>query len=167
MGMTYDIKSLCFTGHRILAEEPKALFNRLCNILEDIIKSRGITVFYAGGAIGFDTVAAKAVLHLRDDLHYNIKLCLILPCSNDEQTRDWSTCEKFEFKNILGRADTVEYTSKDYHPSCMKIRNKALVDHATDICLCYLEEGHKSGTSQTVNFAKEKGLEIINIYKKG
>ena len=59
-------KTACFTGHRILSEPARQLFDRLYPILEKLVKDQGITDFYAGGAVGFDTVAEKCVLRLRD-----------------------------------------------------------------------------------------------------
>lgn len=158
-------KTACFTGHREISENPKKLSVRLYDLLEKLIKEQELTDFYAGGANGFDTIAALSVLKLRSE-YPDIKLHLVLPCSNEEQTKNWTPTQKYDFKNILARADSVEYTSEHFYRGCMGKRNARLVEHASDYCICYLDINHKSGTAQTVEMAKKKGLKVINLFEK-
>ena len=123
----------------------------------------GAILAAAGGAVGFDTIAALNVLRLKEKYN-NIRLHLVLPCSNEEQTKNWTAEQKYEFKCILARADSFEYTSEHYHRKCMGVRNAQLVKNATDYCICYLDINHKSGTSQTVKMAEEKGLKVMNLF---
>ncbi len=157
--------SACFTGHREMAESEKDVSERLYALLERLITEEFITNYYAGGAVGFDTVAAKCVLRLREK--YDVKLHLVLPCSNEEQTKNWTAEQKYEFRLILARADSVEYTSQHMSRGCMTLRNKKLAEHAGEYCICYHDPTRKSGTSQTIGFAEYKGLEVINLFKKG
>ena len=56
------MKKCCFTGHRHIASEH---INGIDNLLlrsVDYAYKNGCRNFYAGGALGFDTAAAKAVL---------------------------------------------------------------------------------------------------------
>ena len=160
-------QSVCFTGHRILSENPKKLFDRLYPVLKKLVEEKGVTDFYAGGAVGFDTIAAKCVLRLRDNDHLPVHLHLVLPCSNAEQTKNWTADQKYEFRVILQRADSVEYTSEHHDDTCMGRRNRRLVELANAVCVCYYDIHHKSGTAQTVHLAQEKGLEIINLFEPG
>ncbi len=57
------MKSACFTGHRY-ANISKELKNRLSIEIEQLIRN-GVTEFYAGGALGFDTIAEKTVIALK------------------------------------------------------------------------------------------------------
>ena len=159
-------KTACFTGHRVLSERPKQLYDRLYAVLESLVTEQGITDFYAGGAVGFDTIAAKCVLRLRDSLKgkAEVQLHLVLPCCNEDQTKNWTAEQKYEFRCILQRADSVEYPAQKHDPHCMGRRNAKLVEHATDYCICYYDIHHNSGTAQTVNMAKQKGLKIINLF---
>ena len=157
-------KSACFTGHRDISENPKRLSEGLYAVLDKLISEDNLTDFYAGGANGFDTIAALNVLKLRSK-YPDIKLHLVLPCSNEEQTKNWSPTQKYDFKSVLSRADSIEYTSEHYYKGCMGKRNARLVENATDYCICYLDINHKSGTAQTVEMSKKKGLIIINLYK--
>ncbi len=158
-------KSACFTGHREISENPKKLSERLYAVLEKLITEENVTVFYTGGANGFDTIAALDVLKLKSK-YPDIRLHLVLPCSNEEQTKNWTPTQKYDFKSVLGQADSVEYTSEHFYKGCMGKRNARLVENASDYCICYLDPDHKSGTAQTVNMSKEKGLTIINLFQK-
>ena len=55
-------KTCCFSGHRIIPREKKdeIIFNTKAAIMKLI--ELGITYFEAGGAIGYDTIAAQLVL---------------------------------------------------------------------------------------------------------
>lgn len=57
----------------------------------------GVVNFVTGGALGFDTLAAQAVLELRQR-YAHIKLQLILPCKN--QTAKWRTADQIVYENI-------------------------------------------------------------------
>ncbi len=160
------MKTLCFTGHRNLPYERADLELRLYNTIENYILFHDLTDFYAGGAIGWDTLAALTVLKLRN-IYPHIRLHLVLPCSNEEQTAKWSAKDKEIFYKILSEADYVEYTSQHYYNGCMKVRNARLVECA-DICFCYWNTYNlHSGTAQTVNMARKKNIDIINfMYSK-
>ena len=55
----------CFTGHRRIPPEAVApLRERLEAEIESLIR-QGVRYFGAGGALGFDTLAAEAVLDLK------------------------------------------------------------------------------------------------------
>ena len=55
----------CFTGHRVIpAAVGEELKLRLRAEIENLI-NRGTLVFIAGGALGFDTLAAQAVVALK------------------------------------------------------------------------------------------------------
>lgn len=83
-------RSACFTGHRDMAESESAVSERLYILIEKLVTEEQIAVYYAGGAVGFDTVAAKCVLRLREK-YPQVRLRLVLPCSNEEQTRKWTS----------------------------------------------------------------------------
>ena len=155
------MKSISFTGHRKLLGDISELKKTLYQRLEEEIKNEA-TDFNAGGAVGFDCMVAAIVIKLRD-VYPHIKLHLILPCSNEEQTGNWSEDERAEFYRILKLADTTEYTSKHYYDGCMKRRNARLVELA-DCCFCYWDGRQRSGTGQTVRMAIKKNIEVVNFY---
>ncbi len=151
-------KTCCFTGHReIPAEKYMYIKGRLDEELERLIKN-GIRVFCAGGAKGFDTVAAMSVLAAKER-YPEIKLSLILPCA--DQAEHWSEIDKLNYEEIKRRADEVTILRDHYTRFCMQQRNRALVDSAS-VCICYLEKS-TGGTAYTVNYAKKSGIKIINL----
>ena len=51
--------------------------------------------------------------------------------------------------------------SRQYTRGCMHERNRHLVDNSS-VCVCYLNR-ESGGTAYTVRYARERGLEIINL----
>lgn len=147
-----------FTGHRVI-EETDALSEKLKDAITAMIEN-GVSIFICGGALGFDTLAAEAVLKLKEK--YEITLCLYLPC--DDQTDGWEIDDIFRYNMILSSSDEVFYVSHGTKsPALMKKRNRAMVE-AADYCICYMKNP-SSGTGQTVRMAEEKGIEVINLYE--
>ena len=108
--------------------------------------------------MGFDTLAAQTVLRLRER-YPQIRLILVLPCLN--QTRGWQQADVDIYEELKRRADKVTYTSESYFRGCMQKRNRHLVDNSSG-CICYLTKP-TGGTAYTVDYARRRGLRIINI----
>ena len=80
-------KTCCFTGHRhIPPEHLPVILKKLNDTLTTYIR-QGYQYFGAGGALGFDTLAAQTVINLKEQ-YPNIKLILVLPCK--DQGSRWS-----------------------------------------------------------------------------
>ena len=157
--MSYE-KSItaCFTGHRqIPAEEEERICTRLDEVIADLI-GRGIQCFATGGALGFDTMAAQAVLRAKE-IHPHIRLILVLPFP--DQGRRWSECNRKVYEEIKSQADEIEYTSEHYTRFCMFARNRRLVERSC-VCVAY-QTTDTGGTAYTVKYASSKGLRIINL----
>ncbi len=152
------MKTVCFTGHRqIDSRAYRQLFAVLLREVEQQIKS-GATVFRAGGALGFDTLAAQAVLKLRRK-YPEIRLELILPCPS--QADAWAREDRRLYEQIRSKADAVRYTSNEYYTGVLQTRNHQLVEGA-DVCISYLTHSH-GGTAFTCALALRQGLEWINL----
>lgn len=148
----------CFTGHRkIPASELDHIKQSLNKALTSLIE-KGITCFCAGGALGFDTLAAQTVLSLKEK-YPHIQLILVLPCVN--QSKSWNDEDKAVYEAIKKQSDEVIYTSEHYFRGCMQVRNRALVDRSC-VAVCYLTES-TGGTAYTVKYAKKNGLKVINL----
>lgn len=153
-------KTCCFTGHRkIPQEEYNGIVERTHKAIIKLIEE-GVEYFIAGGALGFDTLAAQAVLQLKNR-YKHIKLILALPCMT--QTKGWSESNVVIYEDIKLHCDKFIYTSKEYVKGCMFKRNRFLVDNSS-YCIAYLTET-KGGTAYTVKYAQEKNLHIINTAK--
>ena len=156
--------SVCFTGHRKIYFKDKM---RLSDDLDAVIKKlaeEGFCDFYCGGALGFDTMCADAVLRIRKS-RGDIRLNLVLPCSNEQQTKKWQYDDKHAFYSILMLSDSVQYIGEEYTNDCMKKRNARMIE-LCDCCVCYYNaDDYRSGTGQTVRMAQKKGCRIINLFE--
>ena len=127
-------ETCCFTGHRRLpAGAAGVLAGRLDRTVDGLISS-GILNFIAGGALGFDTLAAQAVLRAKDR-DPRVRLILAIPCA--DQNSNWSPRQREVYDSIRLRADVVRILSQKYYPGCMHLRNRYMADRAS-VCVCYL-----------------------------
>ena len=148
----------CFTGHRqIPVEKVEIVKTRLREALISAVNS-GYRYFGAGGALGFDTLAANEVLALKDYC-LDVRLILVLPCKS--QARGWKSRDIEVYEAIKKSAYKVEYISENYYNGCMHKRNRHLVDNSS-MCICYLTK-KSGGTHYTVHYTEEHGLNIINL----
>ena len=113
-------RSVCFTGHRTIAEDKETLSARLYTLLKRLVTEQMITDFYTGGAVGWDALAALTVLKLRES-YPEVKLHLVLPCPFEEQSAKWNEAQKEEHKCIASLADTKEFTSEHLDKNTMRI----------------------------------------------
>ena len=91
---------------------------------------------------------------------HNIRLELCLPCP--EQSAFFRDTDKEIYNYVLAHADSISYADRVYRPGCMFERNRMLVNDS-DLCMAYLSS-KKGGTAYTVSYAKEKGVEVVNLY---
>ena len=148
----------CFTGHRVLGSD----FNN--DVLQRGIVyliGKGVDTFICGGALGFDTVCAKAVLKAKET-YPHIKLHIYAPCKN--QSRNWRLLDRIGYDRLLKKADYVDMPREEYFDGCMKIRNYKMVD-ASAYCICYMNSP-RTGTGQTYRYATKQGLTVFNIAGK-
>lgn len=149
----------CFTGHRdISIRHADCIVDVLDDTLNKLIDS-GVTVFRAGGALGFDTLVALKVLEMKSN-YPQLSLHLCLPCK--DQTARWEDYDKKVYDYILSKADSVSYVSDKYRRGCMLARNRQLADGA-DFCVSYCNKD-TGGTAYTVNYAKKHNVKIINVF---
>lgn len=150
--------TVCFTGHRQIKNED---IMRLPALLEEVLAElceRGAVTFRAGGAIGFDTLAALKVLELKDR-YPHIRLELILPCRN--QTERWGETAVRTYRYVMERADACRILFDDYFEGCMLERDRHLVE-GSDVCVAYCTRS-RGGTAYTFTQALRTGLEVINL----
>ena len=150
-----------FTGHRTIKKDHKSqiegsLLRAITYAYED-----GCREFLTGGALGFDTLAAKEIIKFRQT-HPDVRLVLCLPCIN--QADKWSERDRDLYNHILTFADEVIYTSEAYTDSCMRERNFLLASKC-DILIAYCGRAI-SGSAQTLRMADSMGKVIINIYEE-
>ena len=148
-----------FTGHRQIARECRSEVVSMLQKAVEYAYSEGCRCFMCGGAIGFDTLAARAVISFRMT-HSDVRLLLVLPCV--EQDAKWNEAQKSAYSFTLEVADEVIYTSEAYTKSCMAERNLYLAENC-DILIAYSGKS-SGGSAQTVRMAQKCGKRIYNLY---
>ncbi len=151
----------CFTGHRYIRQEHTEILNKNLSEIIDRLFEEGVTDFITGGALGFDTLAAQAVLKARAK-NPAIRLVLALPCRN--QTRNWKREDIAEYNRIAEEADEIIFVSAEYSVSCMQKRNRFMADNSSH-CVFYLVST-RGGTAYTVKYALSLDLDMINAITK-
>ena len=148
-----------FTGHRTInAKHMNTLAQRIDDLLEELI-AQGYTEFRAGGAVGFDTIAALKVIEKKRKYGF-VRLHLFLPCHDQE--RGWRENLKRAYYYVKDNADTVRYCSEVYSKGCMHKRNRDMVD-GSELCVAYCGK-RSGGSAYTVGYAEEKQVKIINLF---
>ena len=148
-----------FTGHRQISPEVREGLSDLLRRAVEYAYAEGCRTFMTGGAIGFDTLAAKEVIRFRMS-HPDVRLVLILPCLNQDEK--WTSYQRSSYNFTLGAADEVIYTSEEYTNTCMAERNALLAERA-DMLIAYVGR-LRSGAAQTVRMAERLGKKIYNLY---
>ena len=146
-----------FTGHRELPGDTAPLYDALLRHITALYDG-GCTDFVSGGAMGFDLLAAEAVLELRPALP-GLRLLMILPCYGPD--RAYSPADKARYRALLEQADLVRYTAHEYYRGCMLTRDRVMAQ-AAHYCICYLTRS-TGGTAYTVRQCALRDVPICNL----
>ena len=95
--------------------------------------------------------------------HPDIKLVAVKPMQN--QGANFSPEGKRLLEHALENADYIVCTSEHYSKYCYTIRNKYMVDHSDRLIAFISKSSTRSGTNQTINYAKKihKKTTVINV----
>lgn len=153
------ITTCCFSGHRIISKDDTKILPKNIDTIINRLYNQGFRTFISGGALGFDTLAADAIIKYRE-AHNDIRLVMALPCRN--QASKWARAHQNKYKSILSLADEVIYVSENFTNRCMHKRNEFMVDNSMAL-VAYIKYP-SGGTAYTISYAIDKGnSEIINI----
>ena len=109
-------------------------------------------------AQGPDIWCAELVLDLRRAYtNTEIKLIAVLPFEG--QADRWHEEYRERYFNILACADDVVTLQMHHTKACLQKRNRYLVDSSAHMIAVY--NGLKGGTQFTVDYAVQKGLDIV------
>lgn len=157
---------IAITGHR----PPKGGLNydldnkaslELKNKLKNIfISLENIEMVYDGMALGFDQLVCDVCIELM------IPFTACIPCRN--QDKMWIQKSKNYYKFLLSEAfETVLVTDAEYQGWMMQKRNEYMIDQLTneEDLLISFHDGSKGGTGNCIEYAKKKGVKIINLYE--
>ncbi|MBO4470908.1 MAG: DUF1273 family protein [Clostridia bacterium] len=148
-----------FTGHRFLpSAETEHIQKRLADSITDAYQ-QGYRRFFCGCALGFDTLAALQVLHLKNE-YPDMILSLAIPC--DTQAEKWHEKDRAIYRKIIEQADEKYVLSPYYYQGVMLTRNRFMADRSS-LCICYLYH-MRGGTASTVRYAlKHDHIRIVNL----
>ncbi|MFL6284597.1 MAG: DNA-processing protein DprA [Pyrinomonadaceae bacterium] len=119
-----------------------------------------ITVI-TGMALGYDQALALAALEA------NMHVVAALP--HEGQEKVWRNNAQREYHSILERiresgGEIHTISPGNYNPAKMQARNEWMVDRAGTVLA--LHGGRPGGTANCVDYAREKGREIVNIWRE-
>ncbi len=153
-------KTCCFTGHRDLpAELIPEIKERTEAVIRKIITTHGVCRFYVGGAIGYDTLAAEILFHLRDTEFPDITVVLAYPFEGFVSR--WGAMEKERYNETLLRYNDRICVSQKPYRGVYFARDRYLVDQSA-YCVAYCTRD-TGGTAYTLRYARKKNLEITNL----
>lgn len=165
--MTQQFRTVCFTGHRPQSipflrdetnEKSMVLKKRIRQEIINLIEHENAAHFISGMALGTDQICAEIVLELKAQ-YLHITLECAFPCKT--QAVKWNAESRERYFGIIYRADKKTMVQREYTADCMMKRNKYMVDSADFVIAVW--NGSRSGTGNTVDYAKKKGKIIIQI----
>ena len=160
----------CFTGYRPekfgfeLSPENKSYNDFTRKLYDNIVDlaETGVKTFYSGVAMGFDLIAAEAVvdvMRLRPELCIRLVACV----PYIEQAKNYPPEWKDRYDTVLEECERVVLISDRYFKGCFHKRNRYMVDHSDFVVAYY--SGAPGGTKNTVNYAESLGRTVINLYE--
>ncbi len=135
------MKSCAFSGHR---ELPAGFDGEGLREKIRALAQAGVRVFYFGGAVGFDLLAAECVLSLKGEFPLSLVACI--PCA--EQDKYYKEEDKRRYERVLRESDEKVLLSERYFRGCMHRRNDYMAERA-DALLAYCRR-NTGGTAYTV-----------------
>ena len=131
-----------------------------------LLYDQGVRRFYIGGALGVDLWSGELLLELKEQPEYSdIELALALPFAKHDA--DWDNRSRHRLSVLRQRSTEVVIVGNTENPSAVnyKLRNQYMVDRADCLLAVYdNDRSLRSGTMQTVNYARKKGLPITLIH---
>lgn len=151
----------CFTGHRPnkIGFSEQVIKELLENAIDEAIEN-GYVTFISGMAMGTDIWAAEIILS-KKKMNKNLHLICALPHPGFEKRR--SITEKLRFEQILKNADLIVNINNSYFNGCYQVRNEWMVDRSSLVIAVF--NGQKSGTKNTIDYARKRGVLVKNVLK--
>ena len=153
-------KTCCFTGHRdITPQDLDGILSQTEETVRQLIR-QGVVFFGVGGAVGYDTEAAKLLFRLKETEFPQIKVILVYPF--DGFTSRWSPLQQAEFSRLLPKYDKKVCVAERASQEAYLERDRHLVDGSA-YCIAYCTRD-TGGTAYTVRYARQQGLKIFNTW---
>ena len=151
-------RTCCFTGHRAIPEKDlPGILKRTEQAVRRLIE-QGVIFFGVGGAIGYDTEAAKLLFRLRATDYPQIKVILVYPFEGF--TSRWSDEQRVEYARLLPQYDKAVCVAQRASREAYLERDRHLVNGSA-YCIAYCTRNN-GGTAYTLRYAQQEGLKIVN-----
>ncbi|WP_300729604.1 SLOG family protein [uncultured Bacteroides sp.] len=153
-------RSAAFSGHRKMQGNHTRIQFRLLSEIRACYAS-GYRLFYTGGAVGFDMLAAEAVLSEKQNCP---DMVLVVAVPFNGQDAFFSQSAKLRYKKILEEADAAIILSESYYPKCYLRRYDFMLLHSS-VLIAYWNGISCGGTSYTVRKALNgKRVVVRNLF---
>lgn len=152
----------CFTGHR--PEKIDIPERKVVAALEKEIKAAiddGFTTFISGMARGSDIWAAEIVLRLKKK---NPSLHLVAASPFEGFELSWKLEWQQRYAAIMAEADAIRFICSKQSMSAYQTRNEWMVDRSARVIAVY--NGESGGTRNTIRYAEDHGVPVINVLNK-
>ena len=163
------MKKVCFIGHRRIGFGP--IRERLKTAIENEIKN-GCKFFTMGTHGEFDEMTLSVCRELRN-IYKDIEIEVVITSYHKVENRLLDTFKneyneiEMIHENYTSYSDvkTTMYEIEDLHfKKQITESNHQMIDDC-DALICYVNKKHnQSGAKHAMNYAKRKGLEIINLF---
>jgi len=170
--MIQSIKSCAFTGHRPRSfefgydessEQFAELRSRMKNTIIQVCNA-GCRTFYCGMAEGVDLWCGELVLELQNQFDPPLEICAVVPFVAQPATM--SPLNQNRYRKIMEASSDRFLVSRNFTKACYQKRNYYLVDSCDALIAVFKESESRSGTAQTIRYAKRKQKKIFLISLK-
>ncbi len=143
-------KTATFIGHNKCYDiDTEQLSFEIARLIDN-----GVTTFLSGGYGGFDRLCANMVYKLKKEQSLNINNIIIIPYLE----------HRIFAPELFDRSEFPESLEKILYKFRIIHRNRYMVDNS-DYAICYVFRSY-GGAAQTYDYAKRRGLHIIDIKKR-
>lgn len=158
----YRVTNICFTGNRECYLNVAKIEHKLTQLIKKLNTDN--ILFISGGAEGFDTLTALAVIKLKGK-YKNLKLELAIPF------KEYRSDSKFKY--ILNNSDIITYVDNiigyknpivpigKYHMGKLFSRNRYMIDKSK-IVIAYSNK-KSGGTCEAIKYSKLNKIKLLYI----
>ena len=158
------MKKVCFIGHRQIFDS--SVRERLKTAIENEIKN-GCEFFTMGTHGEFDEVALSVCRELQKT-YKDIKIEVVIT-SLKKIEKQLLYDDEFgkEYEIPYSDVSTIMYEIEETHFKKQITESNHQMINTCDTLICYVNKKHNpSGAKHAMNYAKRKGLKIINLYNE-
>jgi uncharacterized phage-like protein YoqJ len=120
--------------------------------------AQGCTTFYSGMTWGVSIWCAEMVLNMKQAFpEKNIRLNAVLPY--EEHHAGWTREYQERYFNLMENVDEVVCLYPHYMDGCNRERYRYMIDRSQYLIAVY--NGDTGGTKHAIEYAKDKGLNIV------